>query len=135
MSLRARVVTLIAAVLAVSMAMGVAAAGYQARQALSAELSAGLGGARQTVASAFEDLPHSDHPGRDLRQLVATFDGNRHVRATLLDAEGRAGAGLPHLRRPAAGRPALVRPPAGRGPAAGADRRPGRRRAASAPSS
>ncbi len=90
MSLRARVVALIAAVLAVSMALGMVVAGYEARQALSGELAAGLGGARQTVASAFEDLPHSDHPDRDLRQLIATFDGNRHVRASLLDAQGRA---------------------------------------------
>jgi two-component system sensor histidine kinase UhpB len=90
MSLRARVVTLIAGVLLISILMGTLVAGYEARLALSGELAAGLGGARQTVASAFEDLPHSDHPARDLRQLVATFDGNRHVRARLLDADGRA---------------------------------------------
>src|SRR5579859_1626927 len=88
MSLRARVVALIAAVLAISMLMGTAVAGYEARKALQGELAAGLGGARQTVTSAFEDLPHSDHPDRDLRQLVATFDGNRHVRAGLLDLDG-----------------------------------------------
>jgi two-component system sensor histidine kinase UhpB len=90
MSLRARVVALIGAVLLVSMLMGTLVAGYQAREALRAELAAGLGGARQTVNTAFEDLPHSGHPARDLRQLVATFDGNRHVRATLLTADGRA---------------------------------------------
>lgn len=90
MSLRTRVVSLIAAVLLISMLMGTAVAGYQARHVLSAELSAGLSGAKQTVDSAFEDLPHSDHPARDLRQLVATFNGNRHVRASLLAADGRA---------------------------------------------
>jgi two-component system sensor histidine kinase UhpB len=89
MSLRARVVALIAAVLLISMLMGTAVAGYQARHALAAELAAGLGGARQTVGSAFEDLPSSGHPARDLRQLIATFDGNRHVRANLLDADGK----------------------------------------------
>src|ERR1700749_5074504 len=90
MSLRARVVTLIAAVLLIAMTLGVGVAGYQVRHALSAELTAGLDGARQTVASAFEDLPNSDHPARDLRQLVATFDGNRHVRASLIGADGAA---------------------------------------------
>jgi two-component system sensor histidine kinase UhpB len=90
MSLRARVVALIAGVLLISLLLGAAAAGYQARKALSAELDAGLGGAQQTVNSAFEDLPNSDHPARDLRQLVATFDGNRHVRASLLTPDGRA---------------------------------------------
>ena len=92
MSLRARVVALIGTVLLVSMLMGALVAGYQARQALSAELAAGLGGARQTVNGAFEDLPKSDHPARDLRQLVATFDGNRHVQTTLLAADGRPAA-------------------------------------------
>ncbi|HZZ68166.1 MAG TPA: histidine kinase [Phenylobacterium sp.] len=90
MSLRARVVALIAGVLLISLLLGAAAAGYQAREALSAELAAGLGGAQQTVNSAFEDLPNSDHPARDLRQLVATFDGNRHVRASLMIPGGRA---------------------------------------------
>jgi two-component system sensor histidine kinase UhpB len=84
MPLRLRVVLLIGLVLFASMTLGALVAGYQVRRALSAELAAGLSGARQTAASAFEDLPQSDHPARDLRQLVATFDGNRHVRATLI---------------------------------------------------
>lgn len=90
MSLRVRVVALIGAILLLSMLMGTLVAGYQARQSLSAELAAGLGGARQTVVGAFEDLPKSDHAARELRQLVATFDGNRHVRAALLTTDGRA---------------------------------------------
>lgn len=89
MPLRLRVVLLIGLVLLASMALGALVAGYQVRRALSAELAAGLSGARQTSASAFEDLPQSDHPARDLRQLVATFDGNRHVRATLIGPMGR----------------------------------------------
>jgi len=88
MPLRLRVVLLIGLVLLASMALGALVAGYQVRRALSAELTAGLSGARQTAASAFEDLPRSDHPARDLRQLVATFDGNRHVRAMLVAAGG-----------------------------------------------
>jgi two-component system sensor histidine kinase UhpB len=105
MSLRLRVVALIATVMFVSMLMGVLVAGYQVRQALSAELTAGLDGARQTVESAFEDLPKSDHPGRDLHQLVATFNGNRHVRATLLAADGRP---VWTSRTEASGQPAPV---------------------------
>lgn len=88
MPLRLRVVLLIGLVLIASMGLGALVAGYQVRRALSAELAAGLSGARQTAASAFEDLPQSDHPSRDLRQLVATFDGNRHVRATLIGPGG-----------------------------------------------
>jgi two-component system sensor histidine kinase UhpB len=92
MSLRARVVCLIGAVLLISMLLGTLVAGYQVRQALRAELAAGLTGAEQTVQRAFEDLPTSDHPARDLRQLVATFDGNRHIRATLTATDGRTAA-------------------------------------------
>ena len=88
MPLRLRVVLLIGLVLLASMALGALVAGYQVRHVLSEELTAGLGGARQTAASAFEDLPQSDHPARDLRQLVATFDGNRHVRADLVGPGG-----------------------------------------------
>ena len=75
--------------LIVSLTLGTVVAGCRTKQALRAELGAGLTGAAQTVASAFEDLPNSDHPMRDLRQLVKTFDGNRHVHATLLDGDGR----------------------------------------------
>jgi two-component system sensor histidine kinase UhpB len=83
MSLRTRVVALIGLVLAAGVLLGSAFAGFEARHALKAELASGLNGGARTVASAFEDLPNSDHPERDLRQLVATFDGNRHVRAVL----------------------------------------------------
>lgn len=80
---------LIGSVLLISMVLGLIIAGYQVRRNLDAELSAAISGARQTVASAFEDLPNSEHPARDLRQLVQTFDGNRHVSARLVSADGR----------------------------------------------
>ena len=60
-----------------------------ARSDLAEELLAARTGGLQTVRSAFEDLPQSDHPQRDLRQLVATFNGNRHLAAALLDRDRR----------------------------------------------
>jgi two-component system sensor histidine kinase UhpB len=90
MSLRGRVLMLIGAVLAAGVLAGAAFAGWLARGALGAELRAGMDGGASTVESAFEDLPRSDHPERDLRQLVSTFDGNRHVRAVLYGSDGRA---------------------------------------------
>jgi two-component system sensor histidine kinase UhpB len=104
MSLRTRVVVLIGLVLFAGVLAGTLFAGLQARRGLADELSAGMAGARQTVASSFEDLSRSDHPGRDLRQLVATFDGNRHVRATLIGADGRVVAAS-SVHRPAAPAP------------------------------
>ncbi len=102
MSLRIRVVTAIVLVLLLGSVAGLGVAGWQAKRALREELAAALVGGRQTVASAFEDLPHSDHPARDLRQLVATFDGNRHLAAMLVDDQRQTDFRL--ARR--AGRPA-----------------------------
>jgi two-component system sensor histidine kinase UhpB len=90
MSLRTRVVIAIALVLLMGSMAGVGLTGWQAKGALRQELAAALAGARQTVASAYEDLPRSNHPARDLRQLVATFDGNLHLQATLVDVGGKA---------------------------------------------
>lgn len=88
MSLRLRVLIAIALVLLLGALAGVGFSTWDARRALREELQAALLGGRQTVASAFEDLPRSSHPDRDLRQLVATFDGNRHVVAVLSEPAG-----------------------------------------------
>jgi two-component system, NarL family, sensor histidine kinase UhpB len=89
MSLQTRIVVLVAGVLLVSVALGSVFAGVQARRALEAEIRAAMLGGAHTVQSAYEDLPRSDHPARDLAQLVSTFDGNRHVQARLQDGAGR----------------------------------------------
>lgn len=88
MSLRARIALLVGLVLLAGLVAGLLLAGYESRRALDEELGAAMTGGRQTIASAFEDLPRSDHQERDLRQLVATFDGNRHVSATLIWPDG-----------------------------------------------
>lgn len=102
MSLRSRIVALIGLVLLVSLILGALVAGLEARRTLRAELNAALTGGVHTVQSAYEDLPRSDHPARDLRQLTATFDGDRHLRATLLDGDGRALAVSAAAREPSA---------------------------------
>jgi two-component system sensor histidine kinase UhpB len=87
MSLRIRIVLIIG--LLFSVVMGALVAGYEAKRTLQAELGAALVGGEQTARSAFEDLPRSDHPARNLRQLVAAFDGDRHLRVALVDGTGR----------------------------------------------
>ena len=88
MSLRGRVIALVMLMLLVSVSVYVAISWSGARRDLTAELDAARTGGLQTVRSAFEDLPRSDHVQRDLKQLVATFDGNRHLTAELLDRFG-----------------------------------------------
>lgn len=82
-------IALVGLMLFVSVSIYVLILWSSSRHDLAAELSAARTGGVQTVQSAFEDLPRSDHPQRDLRQLVATFNGNRHVTAAVLDQSGR----------------------------------------------
>jgi two-component system, NarL family, sensor histidine kinase UhpB len=89
MSLRARVVLSVALVFLIGAGGGAGLAGWHARQAIDQELRAGLFGGQQTLRRAFDGLDRSDHPARDLAQMVAAFDGDRHVRALLLSDQGR----------------------------------------------
>lgn len=75
--------------LLISVSVYVAISWRGAQKDLQAELAAARTGGLQTVRSAFEDLPRSDHVQRDLRQLIGTFDGNRHLTAALQDRIGR----------------------------------------------
>jgi two-component system, NarL family, sensor histidine kinase UhpB len=88
LSLRLRVLAAIALVVVLGAASGTVFAGWLARQTLRDELRAAMTGGAQTVARALDALPRSDDPQRDLRRLIATFDGNRHVLASLTDAHG-----------------------------------------------
>jgi len=88
MSLRLRVVVAIAVLLLTGSLVGTVLAGWQAKQVLREELAAAVAGGRQTVAGAFDSLARSDDPSRDLDRLVDAFDGDRHLKATLLDSRG-----------------------------------------------
>ena len=89
MSLRLRVVVAVALLFLTGSAVGVALAGWQANRVLREELVAALDGGRLTVAGAYRSLARSDDPAGDLARLVASFDGARHVRASLVDGAGR----------------------------------------------
>jgi two-component system sensor histidine kinase UhpB len=102
MSLRLRIVVAITLLLLTGSIVGTALAGWQATQVLREELAAALSGGRQTVAGALESLARSDNPRRDLDRLVEAFDGDRHLKAALLDGQGR----LVRESRPLPARPA-----------------------------
>jgi two-component system sensor histidine kinase UhpB len=88
MSLRLRVVLAIAVLLLSGSVIGVALAGWQANKVLAEELTAAMAGGRLTVAGAYVSLARAEDPRRDLARLVASFDGARHVRASLVDDRG-----------------------------------------------
>lgn len=126
MSLRLRVVAAIIVLLLTGSVVGVALAGWQASQVLDEELAAAIAGARQSVAGSFASLARSDDPRRDIARLVAAFDGDRHLRVSLIDRQGRilavsrplpaapAPAAFTALFRPAAS-PVRLAAPAGMG--------------------
>jgi two-component system sensor histidine kinase UhpB len=84
MSLRLRLVLWLGCVLAVTLGLGCALAGWHAAGSVRAEMQAALATGRQSVANSLREVTLS----RELRRVVATFDGNRHVRATFTDDQG-----------------------------------------------
>ena len=88
MPLRARLVALVCLVLLISLAGGGALIGWHAAGRVQTELRAALHVGANTVQEGLQELLPADDHATELRRLVATFDGDRHVEATLFDATG-----------------------------------------------
>lgn len=86
MPLRARLIALIGLVLLVSLAGGTALVSWRAASSVRTELRAALNVGVRTIRNGIDELPGTDDQVSAMRRLVATFNGNRHVRATLVDA-------------------------------------------------
>lgn len=89
MTLRTRLVAAIALALALSLLLGGALAAWHARRSVRAEVQTALVVATHTVRNDTAGLAQADDAHAELLRLVAAFDGNRHVVATLQDASGR----------------------------------------------
>ena len=103
MSLRTRLIASIMLVLLVSLGVGGLSAGWSAARSVRNEMQAALGVGEQAVQHGLEDLPGSHDQLADLTRLVQAFDGDRHLRATLVDAAGRnlVASALPRPAQPA----------------------------------
>jgi two-component system, NarL family, sensor histidine kinase UhpB len=75
-------------VLAVTLGLGCALAGWHAEASVQAEMQAALAAGRQSATNSIGEIIGSAGQLRELRHLVTTFDGNRHVRAVLADDKG-----------------------------------------------
>jgi two-component system sensor histidine kinase UhpB len=75
-------------ILLVSLAGGGALIVWHAAGRVQTELRAALGVGANAVRNGLKELRTADDRTAELRRLIATFDGNRHVRATLFDATG-----------------------------------------------
>lgn len=86
MPLRLRLILLVGVVLLACLGGGSALVVMRADQQVRTELRAALDGGTKTVRNGFDDMAHARDRGAELRRLVGTFNGNRHVRASLVDA-------------------------------------------------
>ena len=98
MSLRVRLIALTVLVLVASLVLGGVLAVWHAAQSVRTELAASLEVGGQGLRNAVEDLADVPDPADDAARLVATFNGNRHVRALLVDRIGAAVASSRPLR-------------------------------------
>lgn len=89
MSLRFRLISLVCVVLLISLALGGVIAYSNASRSVRTEMRAALLVGRQTIENAIERVQSDAAPSRDLDELVASFNGNRHLRVRL-SGEGAA---------------------------------------------
>jgi two-component system, NarL family, sensor histidine kinase UhpB len=93
MSLRFRLITLVALALTVSLAVGGAIACFNATRSVRTEMLSALQVGRQSVDNAIKTLQGARDPQRHLDDLVAAFEGNRHLRVSVTG--GATAAALP----------------------------------------
>jgi two-component system sensor histidine kinase UhpB len=89
MSLRLRLIALVCCVLLASLALGGVIAYGTASRSVRTEMGAALSVGRQTLESAVYRLQNATDPERELDGLIASFEGNRHLRVSLV---GKANA-------------------------------------------
>ena len=80
MSLRFRLIALVCLALVVSLALGGVTAWVNASRSVRNEMRSALMFGRQTIESGIERLQQAADPSRGLDELVASFEGNRHLR-------------------------------------------------------
>jgi two-component system, NarL family, sensor histidine kinase UhpB len=84
MSLRFRLITLVCLALVVSLALGGITGWVNASRSVRTEMRSALLVGRQTIDIAIERLQQAPDPSRHLDELVASFEGNRHLRVRLI---------------------------------------------------
>jgi two-component system, NarL family, sensor histidine kinase UhpB len=84
MSLRTRLMWSVVFALIIGLGLGGVMTIWQARQSVASEVGSAFTVGRQTLAAAIE----SGSPAPDPHRLIAEFDGNRHIRASLIGADG-----------------------------------------------
>jgi two-component system sensor histidine kinase UhpB len=88
-SLRLRLIVSIALMLMLILALGSVLVYWHAEHEVDVELDAAIEVGAHTIHNAVDDVEEAAHPLRHLELLVADFDGDRHLRASLIDGDDR----------------------------------------------
>jgi|SRR5215471_15104357 two-component system sensor histidine kinase UhpB len=102
MSLRLRLIGLVCLVLLISLALGGAIAYSIASRSVRTEMRAALLVGRHTIENGVERMQTAGEPWPDLNDLVASYEGNRHLRVRLVGAAAATAA--PAVEKAALGR-------------------------------
>jgi len=115
LSLRLQMLASISLVLVASLAVGAVLTYLHAIGKVETEMRAAIAAGERTARRAVDALPGSAAPHRELRLIVSGFDGNRHLRAAVVDDAGRtidaSEVSRPNEPAPAWIRWLLTRPP------------------------
>lgn len=88
MSLRLQMIVSISLVLVASLAIGAVLTYWHATSKVETEMRAAIEVGERTARRAVDALSGSAAPMRELHLIVSGFDGNRHLRASLVDSAG-----------------------------------------------
>jgi two-component system sensor histidine kinase UhpB len=88
MSLKFRLILWVALMLLISLTLGAGLSWWHATRSVGTELDAALKVGRQTVRTVIPHIGGNENTADALRQLIGTFDGNRHLSATLIARDG-----------------------------------------------
>lgn len=88
MSLRFRLVALIALALLATLGLGSVMVYWHAVNKVETEMKAAIGVGSRIAHNAVDDAEEVHNPRRRLELLAADFDGDRHIRAIMIDANG-----------------------------------------------
>jgi two-component system, NarL family, sensor histidine kinase UhpB len=88
-SLRLQLIVSMALMLMLILALGSVLVYWHAEHEVDVELGAAIEVGAHTIHNAVDDVEEAAHPLRHLELLVADFDGDRHLRASLVDGHDR----------------------------------------------
>src|SRR6185437_4146636 len=107
MPLRRRLLALVALVLGLCLLAGGVLTYWAGLRKIELEMSSAIEVGASSISDALSSIPTTGDPMTHLRRIVGSFDGDRHLVASLVAQDGSA-VDVSHLKRPADPPPAWL---------------------------